>query len=136
MKNAVLPALAVIVALVATPAGATKPPATGPNQTFGCPDQPDKVARFWVEPGKRWYADNQCGRGTWLVIGWGTPDESDSSAEVVLVAPTTHFGPRKSGSIPAVGGWVNASLTTNPEFCNGETYVVWPNSKGVFDNVC
>ena len=125
--------------LAAAPAGAAKPKVPGPNQTFGCPDQPTKVARYWVEPGTRWYADNQCGNGTWLAIGWNGPDSSDSNAELVLVAPKTHFGPRKSGSIPGPGGWVSAWLTTNPEFhgCQSEsTYVVWPNSKGVFDVTC
>lgn len=128
------PIAVVLAVLVAAPAHAASNPKTGPTQLIRCPDHPDRTARIWVELGKRWTADNQCGHGVWLSIGWGATDSTDS--EEVLVAPKTRFGPRKSGSLPAADGWWGARLTTNPEFCDGETYVVWPNSKGRFDPVC
>lgn len=134
-KKKLLIALLLIPALAA-PAYAASNPKKEPTQFMWCPDQPGKSARIWVELGKRWTADNQCDHGVWLSIGWGIVGSSDSTSEEVLVAPKTRFGPRKSGSLPQKDGWWGASLTTNPEFCDGETYVVWPNSKGKFDPVC
>lgn len=123
-----------VLSLVAAPAYAASNPKTDPTQSMWCPDESGKQARVWVTLGKKWTADNQCGHGIWLSIGWGSLDSAET--EEVLVAPKTRFGPRKSGSKPGVDSWWSARLTTNPEFCDGETYVVWPNSKGVFDEVC
>jgi hypothetical protein len=133
-----LTATAAAIVLAATPAYAANNPKQAATHTLPCPHTPGKTARIWLEPGKRWTADNQCGAGTWLAIGWNE-EGSDSGASLVLVAPKTHFGPRKSDPVPGAGGWINASLTTNPEFhgCqSGTTWVVWPNTHGVFDVTC
>lgn len=132
-------ALTAAAVLAASPAWATSNPKQSPVLTMGCPGQPDKTARYWVTPGKTWAADNQCGNGTWLAIGWNDAESSDSTSSLVLVAPKTRFGPKKSDPVPAAGDWTAASLSSNPEFhdCQGgTTWVVWPNSRGVFDITC
>ena len=123
-----------LVAGIAGPAYAASNPKSDPTQFIWCPNDPGRAARIWLTPGKKWTADNQCGHGTWLSIGWAEDGSEDS--EEVLLAPKTRFGPRKSGSMPGPGDWWGASLTTQPEFCDGDTSVVWPNSKGVFEQVC
>lgn len=138
-RRRVLVAFTVAAALVAGPAWAVSNPKTSPVLTMGCPGEPSKVARYWVTPGKTWTAENQCGGGVWLLIGWNGPGSSDSTADLVLVAPHTRFGPKKSAPVPGVGGWTGASLTTHPEFADcqgGTTWVVWPNSRGAFDITC
>jgi hypothetical protein len=138
-KLATLAMLVAATGLAAVPAHAASNPKKEPTQAMPCPHDPGKWARVWVDLGRKWTADNPCGHGTWLSIGFDAEGTSDSDATLVLVAPKTRFGPRKSLPKPGPGNWWGASLTTNPEFHDciaGETYAVWPDSKGVFDLTC
>lgn len=129
-KLVVIAALA--VALTAAPASAASNPKRPADYTVKCGKH---TAQVWIDrvnyQPTSWAADNPCGK--WLGIGWGYNGASDSSSQVLYVAPGARFGPARH-DLPN-GDWTSAFLTKTPDFCNqGEgSLVVHKGTHGRFD---
>lgn len=89
MKKPLAAALltAAAVATLAVPAGAAVPQHSPADQTLPCNDGSGKSAQVWVN--HYYAAKNPCSQ--WLAIWHKNWDESDSKAQVVNVAPGSHF---------------------------------------------